>query len=289
MKRSRRTSRRWSGTRLHVLVATHRHADHISGFATNKAKTGTGDIIAGLEPQLVVQPWTERPDAPEDFIGTGSVHEGRRRRAPAVADADERGGRRRGARGRQRHLPAAASERDSVRRRRRRGQPVGGEEPRRDGQEDARPRTCSTGRRSRRSRRCCRASRSRFWARRRSSRRPTSSTRSRSTRRSTGTSPSSGRFARGAASAAGRARRCFPTPAPTGACARSRSRIAGSSAASVPCAREQLLGLVRSMDDALNNTSVILLFEAGGKKLLFPGDAQWENWELALTQERRRR
>jgi hypothetical protein len=45
----------------------------------------------------------------------------------------------------------------------------------------------------------------------------------------------------------------------------------------------QLLGLVRSMDDALNNTSVILLFEAGGKKLLFPGDAQWENWELALN------
>jgi hypothetical protein len=46
---------------------------------------------------------------------------------------------------------------------------------------------------------------------------------------------------------------------------------------------QQLLGLVRSMDGALNNTSVILLFEAGSKKLLFPGDAQWENWELALT------
>ena len=39
------------------------------------------------------------------------------------------------------------------------------------------------------------------------------------------------------------------------------------------------------MDDALNNTSVILLFEAGGKKLLFPGDAQWENWELALNEK----
>lgn len=45
-------------------------ADHISGFATNKSKTGTGDIIAGLEPQLVIQPWTERPDAPKDFIGS---------------------------------------------------------------------------------------------------------------------------------------------------------------------------------------------------------------------------
>ena len=45
---------------------------------------------------------------------------------------------------------------------------------------------------------------------------------------------------------------------------------------------EQLLGLVRVLDDEMNNTSVILLFEVGGKKLLFPGDAQIENWEYAL-------
>jgi hypothetical protein len=43
-----------------------------------------------------------------------------------------------------------------------------------------------------------------------------------------------------------------------------------------------LLELVLLMDDVLNNTSVILLFEVGGKKLLFPGDAQIENWEYAL-------
>jgi phosphoribosyl 1,2-cyclic phosphodiesterase len=43
-----------------------------------------------------------------------------------------------------------------------------------------------------------------------------------------------------------------------------------------------LLELVLIMDDAMNNTSVILLFEVGGKKLLFPGDAQIENWEFAL-------
>ena len=49
----------------------------------------------------------------------------------------------------------------------------------------------------------------------------------------------------------------------------------------------QLLGLVRAMDDAVNNTSVILLIRAGRKKLLFPGDAQWENWEHALTQHAR--
>lgn len=44
-----------------------------------------------------------------------------------------------------------------------------------------------------------------------------------------------------------------------------------------------LLRIVRTLDDALNNTSVILLFEAGDRRLLFPGDAQIENWSYALT------
>lgn len=46
-----------------VVVATHRHKDHISGFATNENRTGTGDIIRSLAPKLVIQPWTEAPDA----------------------------------------------------------------------------------------------------------------------------------------------------------------------------------------------------------------------------------
>lgn len=45
---------------------------------------------------------------------------------------------------------------------------------------------------------------------------------------------------------------------------------------------DQLLQIVRALDDQMNNTSVILLFEAGSKKLLFPGDAQIENWSYAL-------
>jgi hypothetical protein len=44
----------------------------------------------------------------------------------------------------------------------------------------------------------------------------------------------------------------------------------------------QLLQIVRVLDDQLNNTSLILLFEVGRKKLLFPGDAQIENWSYAL-------
>jgi hypothetical protein len=35
----------------------------------------------------------------------------------------------------------------------------------------------------------------------------------------------------------------------------------------------------------MNNTSVILLFETAGKKILFPGDAQIENWRYALGQQ----
>ena len=47
---------------------------------------------------------------------------------------------------------------------------------------------------------------------------------------------------------------------------------------------EQLLEIVRSLDKQMNNTSVILLFEVGDKKLLFPGDAQIENWSYAFEQ-----
>ncbi len=46
----------------------------------------------------------------------------------------------------------------------------------------------------------------------------------------------------------------------------------------------QLLEIVRFVDNALNNTSVILLIEVGDEKLLFPGDAQIENWQYLLDQ-----
>jgi ribonuclease BN (tRNA processing enzyme) len=47
--------------KLHAVVATHRHKDHISGFETKNGK-GTGDVIRSLKPSVVVQPWTEDPD-----------------------------------------------------------------------------------------------------------------------------------------------------------------------------------------------------------------------------------
>jgi hypothetical protein len=44
-----------------------------------------------------------------------------------------------------------------------------------------------------------------------------------------------------------------------------------------------LLRIVRNLDDAMNNTSVVLLLKIGDRRLLFPGDAQIENWSYALT------
>ncbi|MEO5814873.1 MAG: hypothetical protein ABIT20_06290 [Gemmatimonadaceae bacterium] len=48
------------GGSLEAVVATHRHADHISGFTTGDG-SASGDIIRSLAPKLVVQPWTEDP------------------------------------------------------------------------------------------------------------------------------------------------------------------------------------------------------------------------------------
>jgi len=49
--------------KLHVLAATHRHRDHINGFATDG---GHGKIVAALHPDHVILPWTEDPDAAPD-------------------------------------------------------------------------------------------------------------------------------------------------------------------------------------------------------------------------------
>jgi hypothetical protein len=46
---------------------------------------------------------------------------------------------------------------------------------------------------------------------------------------------------------------------------------------------QSLLRIVTALDHAMNNTSVILLIQAGDRRLLFCGDAQIENWEYALS------
>lgn len=51
-----------TGGRLDVIVATHRHKDHLSGFGNAAA----GQVLTGLKPRLVVRPWTEDPKLPAD-------------------------------------------------------------------------------------------------------------------------------------------------------------------------------------------------------------------------------
>lgn len=53
------------GGKLHVIVATHRHQDHISGFDRRNGR-GPGEIIRDLQPEIVIQPWTEDSHAAED-------------------------------------------------------------------------------------------------------------------------------------------------------------------------------------------------------------------------------
>ena len=69
MKTIAKDIRERCGKSLVAVVATHRHADHISGFATTGGEESSGAIIAGLNPTLVIQPWTERPDLAKNATG----------------------------------------------------------------------------------------------------------------------------------------------------------------------------------------------------------------------------
>lgn len=73
------------GNNLVAVVATHRHKDHISGFATIRTG-GTGAVIATLRPNLVIQPWTEDPDLARDAEGPAATTapDGRRHMMGAV-------------------------------------------------------------------------------------------------------------------------------------------------------------------------------------------------------------
>ena len=69
--------RQRTGGKLTAVIATHRHKDHVSGFAVTAAGTGPGAVISGLDPDLVLQPWTEHPDLARDATGplpAGATH-----------------------------------------------------------------------------------------------------------------------------------------------------------------------------------------------------------------------
>jgi hypothetical protein len=75
--------------KLTAVVATHRHQDHISGFGVDVRGKGTGATIGGLKPDLVLQPWTEDPNAATDAIqpptNTGDTAKGLSDHAKSLA------------------------------------------------------------------------------------------------------------------------------------------------------------------------------------------------------------
>jgi hypothetical protein len=254
---------------LDVVVLTHRHRDHLSGFGDPQA----ADVITALGPKLVVRPWTESPELPRDAT------------APAAVDSDDpatrfaaqlvaghqlarqvetltRGARADSVPGRLAHLaldqvpnPAAIAFLDRL------SEQTGGGEYLSAGMATAitdhipgigvrvlGPPTIADHAAIRRARA---NDPDEFWL-----------------------------------TQLGQVEKIEPEFLDT-----TETRVPvpvepGPVAWIVDKLRRQQVGslqrIVRTVDDALNNTSLILLIDAGDKRLLLPGDAQIENWSWAL-------
>jgi hypothetical protein len=255
---------------LDAVVATHRHADHISGFATATDGNGSGDIIAALKPKVVIQPWTEAPDAPENWEGPdGSAPRtafARHTRslaamnvvAQSVVERLDR------ANGFDRNWPLAnrlrfigednISNLSAVKNLAKMGAVNnyvfhGGDA----GLGRILPgvKTHVLGPPTLRQT-------DEFWLR------------------------APAMMAMAPDATPGSETSLFPDEWTLRRIPTEMRWVADRVAMAEA---DQMLGIVTALDKAMNNTSVILLFEAGSKKLLFPGDAQLENWMYALDQK----
>ena len=279
------------GGSLDIVVATHRHKDHISGFATRTDGLGSGDIIRSLKPRRVVQPWTEAPDAPEGWGGPiGSVPhkafatevqslEHMHQVASSIVERLDRKD------GFDRRWPLAARLRfvgeDNIKNVSavKNLMTMAGE----DGSNNhyvfhgcdldlsevlpnvkvhvLGPPTLGQAA----SIKTYAKSSADYWLR------------------------ASGLAALSATDGVARDGKSllFPNLARDDTFRKTRLPTEMRWVAERVDAAEagQMLGIVTALDNVMNNTSVILLFEAGSKKLLFPGDAQLENWNFALQSD----
>jgi hypothetical protein len=257
--------------KLDVVVATHRHQDHISGFARQGGK-GPGEIIRALKPGLVVQPWTEDPQAKTD--ATGSSRSGFARMlldmqmvsAQAIESSRMLYGERfRGLRAQLAVIgmdniqnPDAVANLQSMAPNRfvyyganaGLGRLFPGVTVNVLGPPTVDQSNTIKAQRS--------TDADEFWHL---------------------TTSFWKRFAATKTAHRQGAKVLFPRH-PTGPLPRSAGWFKYSA---MKEQGDSLLSIVRMLDKAMNNTSVILLFEVNGKKILFPGDAQYENWMYALS------
>lgn len=263
--------------KLHAVIATHRHKDHISGFATNKKGTASGDVIASCKPDVVLQPWTEHPKARVDatqaptgmttnkaFVAAlGNMHaisaailmEAQRRKSlsPVLKReitflGDD-------------NLSNASAVENLMQMGKKNFYLNFGSK---SGLERVLPgvKTMVLGPPTLKQSSEIKIQRSKdedeFWM-------------FQALANQFVLKPEARIFRR--------AKTYTTSPAYTRWFLKRLSSIRG----------EQLLGIVRALDKVMNNTSLILLFEVNGKKLLFPGDAQIENWSYALSKPEIRR
>jgi hypothetical protein len=270
-----------TGGKLHAVVATHRHRDHISGFATDKAGQATGDVIKSLKPELIVQPWTEDPKLGPKATGPSSHNAnikkfgaGTSKQVAALSLMHEVAHQSLAARNLPKDLrpeigflgesnianPSAVK---NLMKMAKNAYVYCGSK---SGLEKVLPgvKVEVLGPPTLKQTDAIKKKRSRdpdeFW-----------------------------HFQVGATALAARADKARPTLFPRYVESRGYSHRINARwlVHHARTARgEQLLQIVRSLDQEMNNTSVILLFHVGKKKLLFPGDAQIENWQYALGQKR---
>ncbi|MGH7718334.1 MAG: hypothetical protein ACREON_05760 [Gemmatimonadaceae bacterium] len=265
------------GGKLDAIVATHRHKDHISGFATGKGGQGSGDIIASCAPRVVVQPWTEDPKAKPNARKPTRVLSGSKAFVAALEDIHRFAGslRREAAALRAQGNAALAKRLDFL---------GGNNLKNRSAVENLMRMGRAKGRT---------AAYVHFGSTSGLTRvlpgvkvrvlgPPTLEQTSEILSQD---EENRDEFWHLRADAASRLARRIAT---------FRNAAVYDQAKRPPYVRwtlrrlralreRELLQIVREMDDVLNNTSVILLFEVGSKRLLFPGDAQLENWMYALS------
>jgi hypothetical protein len=271
------------GGKLYAVVATHRHKDHISGFSDKGGEDSPGAIIRSCRPEIVLQPWTENPDAASDARTAEVVPKAKSLSDPKPFFASMRAmnsfaasvlqdaERWRGVSGRSTTIERLASNNvtnpDAVRNLLK----MGRKQPRflqygsASGLEHA---TLLPGVKvtvlgppnlQQQNLKKYAKSSDEYWM-----------------------SSLYWGFQARALAAEGSAK-LFPKERQLPEQSRpfhTRWFIERANRA----LKSNLLGIVTILDSFLNNTSLILLFEVNGKKLLFPGDAQLENWSWALSQ-----